>query len=344
MDRNERMQALRSKSRTSLLAATEHLPHDEVGHQSHKHSWFQSFPQQLGLTALTQVFPLLSNLKTYTRSTLLSDVRAALTVSFVLLPQAIAYAPLANVPPISALLSAVFPLIVYSLLGSSAQLGIGPEAMTSVLVGITVHEELKLNPDADPAAIASAMGIFSGLLGILLAVFQAGYIDNILSGYLLTGFVLGVSNLVMIEQLPALLGLPVSHGLETESAISKLIAHLKEIPHCNPSTVILGLCCLIFLFLMRYLKKKLRKRMRWLAFFPDILALVLLSILLSVSIDFKRYDIKILGPISSSLSAPHLPPLDWAFLHRNLAPIITVTVAGFVESQTVTRNLYIALT
>jgi MFS superfamily sulfate permease-like transporter len=347
MNRNERIETLRSKSRTSLLAATEHLPHDEGGHQSHKHSWLcqvQSFPQQIGLAGVMQVSPLLSLLKSYTRSTLLSDVRAALTVSFVLLPQAIAYAPLANVPPISALLSAVFPLIVYSLLGSSGQLGIGPEAMTSVLVGITVHEEMKLNPDADPAAIASAMGVFSGLLGIVLAVFQAGYIDNVLSGYLLTGFVLGVSNLVMIEQLPALFGLPPSHGLETESAVAKLISHLKEIPRSNLSTVFLGLSCLMYLFLARYLKKKLSKRIRWVAFFPDILLLVLLSIGLSVAIDFKNYNIKVLGPISSSLSTPKLPSLDWGFLNRNLAQIITVTVAGFVESQTVTRNLYGILT
>jgi MFS superfamily sulfate permease-like transporter len=183
-------------------------------------------------------------------------MRAAVTISFLLIPAGIAYSSLANVPPLSGLLSCVFPLLTYTILGSSGQLGVGiikfnlgPEAITSVLVGISVTKELEVNPEANPALIASAIGFLSGTLSVVMALFQAGFIDNILSGYLLTGFVLGVSNVIICEQLPGIFGFTPEPGIEKQSALMKLISHLKNLPNSNIPTMILSFSCITYMFI-----------------------------------------------------------------------------------------------
>jgi MFS superfamily sulfate permease-like transporter len=164
----------------------------------------------LSSKGLKSWFPIAAQLSTYSLKLAMADVGAGLCIAFVLLPQAIAYSGLANVDPIRALVSSVYPLIIYALLGASQFLSVGPEAVTSVLVGLAIEKEILVH-GGDPNAIGSLLALMCGVLAIGMCVIQAGFIDNILSGYLLTGFVTGAAFLIMSEQLGELFGIRAEH-------------------------------------------------------------------------------------------------------------------------------------
>ncbi|KAJ3380093.1 Solute carrier 26 [Lobulomyces angularis] len=152
----------------------------------------------------------LNNVKLYNFKTFISDLLAGLTISSVIVPQAIAYSSLARISPISALMTAVFPVMIYSIFGSSLHLSVGPEAFTSILFGMTITSQTTLGHDA--INTASWLTILIGTFCLILSILRAGYLENILTGYLLIGFITGIALLVMVEQLPNLLGLDIKFG------------------------------------------------------------------------------------------------------------------------------------
>ena len=133
-------------------------------------------------------------------SHLLKDLKASITVTLVSVPFAVAYSSLAQVSPVNALVSASIPSIVYSLIGTSPQLCIGPESVISIMVGMGVRDELAFTGrlGADGVQIASSIGLLCGVIGLGMAFFQNGFLADVLAGYLLLGFVTGVANLIMV--------------------------------------------------------------------------------------------------------------------------------------------------
>ncbi|KAJ3090602.1 Solute carrier 26 [Quaeritorhiza haematococci] len=214
--------------------------------------------QEKAFNIVRHVFPIVDQFVTgYDMKLFLADFSAAITVAFVLVPQAIAYSGLARIEPIRALVSAVWPVIIYAIFGGSKQLSAGPEALTSVLVGAAVMAEEKLREQVDPAAIAAILTFMVGILCLFLSVVKAGFMDNILSGYMLTGFVAGVANLIMVEQLPGILG--VSHKKEEEGSVStlmKLEESLSAIGHdSHVPTIAVSIANILFLIIIQRLKK-----------------------------------------------------------------------------------------
>jgi MFS superfamily sulfate permease-like transporter len=134
--------------------------------------------------------PFLTWIPNYSLSLLSSDLPAGLSTTCILLPQALAYAQqLVRIPPVYGLYSCSIPLIIYSLLGTSRQLAIGPDALVSILTGSAIRTYTKINPDADPIAIATLLALMVGVFTLLLGLFRLGFLDSILSRALIRGFV-----------------------------------------------------------------------------------------------------------------------------------------------------------
>ncbi|KAI8927112.1 sulfate transporter family-domain-containing protein [Entophlyctis helioformis] len=271
-------------------------------------------------------FPIVGELAAYDRAKFFADLGAAITVAFVLIPQSIAYSSLARVEPIKALVSACFPVFVYAVFGSSRQLSLGRARK--------------------PASFRSSHGrldptLMVGMICLILWVLRAGFVDNILSGYLLTGFVLSVACLIMTEQLPEMLALTLEKvkGPHTElSTLDKLVKSLKALPSASPSGLAVGLVGLAFLITAKYSKLHFAKKRPWVMQIPEILILVVLSIVLSATLDFSSRGIRVLGIFNNRVSAPTAPPINMALIQNLLSSAITISIVGFVESQTVTRN------
>ncbi|KAJ3312438.1 Solute carrier 26 [Boothiomyces sp. JEL0838] len=289
---------------------------------------------QSSLLSPLKVFPILYQIKSYTYSQFLEDFRSAVTIAFVLIPQAMGYSQLANVDPIKALLSAVFPLLGYAIFGASRQLSVGPEALSSVLVGVACVNEVSLNGGATNN-IATALGFYVGVFCVALSLLGAGFIDNIISGYLLNGFIVGVAFLIIVEQLPGLLGV-VSTAEGSDPTYIKLI----NIPFtkANLNTVILSCSCLVFLFGIQILKKKVGGKHKWIVHLPAILTLVFVTIVFSYSLNFSSYGIKIIGDFNNKIPTPSVPLLDYGQFKRLLPNVIVISIVGYIESQSVTRS------
>ncbi|KAJ1556300.1 Solute carrier 26 [Cladochytrium tenue] len=284
-------------------------------------------------------FPLIGQMKTYTLRLFAEDALAGLTVAFVLLPQSIAYAGLAQVSPIQAFISAVFPPVLYAIFGSSRQLSVGPEAMVSVITGSAIISLFENNPSYPytPAQIAAALTLVVGIICMVLAAMRAGFIDNILSGYLLTGFVLGGASMIMVEQLPELLGIEVDLQAQ-ESTIGMLVEAYNHLHDTTWQVAAISACNIAFLVSFGQLKKRLGRKFYWLSRTPEILVLVVVMIAVSAALDFKGRGISVLGTFDNKLRAPQLPPLNPELLKKLIGPAMTIALNGFIECQTVTRD------
>ncbi|KAJ3329373.1 Solute carrier 26 [Blyttiomyces sp. JEL0837] len=263
-----------------------------------------------------KMFPLYDQLKDYNLQAFLNDLRGALTVSVVLLPSSIGFASLARGDTVQALVSAVFPLLFYAIFGGSPCLSIGPEVMVAVIIGSAVDREYNANPSLydSPSQIATTLSLVVGLLCVVLALLRGGFLDHILSGYLLTGFILGVTTLVMVDQAPNMLGMDVKLNagvrLDTTTIPSTTSQHPYDIlekyinlniEHCVYIT-------------NENLEAKSKGKV--------------------CSFDY----VPVLGMFNDAIPRPAVPYLDGGLLYRLVEPALLIVLVGYIECQTVTRN------
>ena len=196
------------------------------------------------------------------------------------------------------------------------------------MVGMVIDSEITKFPNTGfpPALIASTLAFIVGIICIVLAIFRAGFIDNILSGYLLTGFVLGVSNLIVVEQIPSLLQLQVDLPGDA-SVLDKFITAAKTFYTCHVPTLCLAISNILFLYVARFVKKSLvRRGMTRVIHVPEIFVLVALMILISWGVKLQDKGIRVLGAFDNHIYPPQLPELNGALFLRLLQPAITIVL------------------
>lgn len=174
---------------------------------------------------------------------------------------------------------------------------------------------------------------------------RAGFIENVLSGYLLSGFILGVATLIMTEQLPQLLGLPLAEFGDV-SLIQKLIIVFGNFPRATPASVGVGLTNVAFLLGIQRAKKYMLKSMKrggkkskwqWIVHVPEVLLLVVLMLIFSAALGFKSYGIRTLGVFDNRIRPPTIPSFSGETVQSLIFPAVIITITGFIESQSVTR-------
>ncbi|KAJ1552100.1 hypothetical protein HK405_012668, partial [Cladochytrium tenue] len=294
-----------------------------------------------------------------------------MTVACLLIPQALSYAQaLVKIPPVYGLYTCFVPLIVYSMLGTSRQLGVGPEALVSILVGAAISEKSGMKGggsgvgedggDADPAdamaeniAIANFLGLLVGVFTLLLGVFRLGFLDSVLSRALLRGFVTAVAVVVMIDLSPSLLGIKESvdaawatrraerfvdaSGQEELSPIEKLLVLIENLGATHVLTAVVSFASIGFLVGMRWLKAQFPTA-RALQLVPEILALVALSTLLCAVFRWDELGLDILRDVKGGLIAPRLPAVTASKVRYYLLSAVLISVIGFVESIAVAKT------
>ncbi|KAJ3162548.1 Solute carrier 26, partial [Irineochytrium annulatum] len=315
-------------------------------------------------TRVRYYVPVIGWLPSYSiRDNLQGDCIAGLTVACLLIPQALSYAQaLVNIPPVYGLYTCFVPLIVYSLLGTSRQLGVGPEALVSILVGAAIKEKSGLNkpagggggggggsPEALAAAgadtiaeniaIANLMALMVGLFTFLLGFFRLGFLDSVLSRALLRGFVTAVAVVVMIDLSGGLLGIPPRADAEEGhvSPIELLFSTFERIGETHVPTAIISAVSVAFLAGMRALKL-VYKGDRRLQLVPEILLLVVASTVLCGVFRWDEYGVEILKEVKGGLIYPKLPQITVGKLRYYLLSAILISVIGFVESIVVAKT------
>lgn len=265
-------------------------------------------------------------LRGYGRATLGSDVSAGLTTAVMLIPQAMAYALLAGLPPIMGLYASTVPLVVYALIGTSRQLSIGPMAMASLVLAGGIQEILGEDA-ADPVkvtAIAITITLGAGLCQLGLAALRLGGMVNLLSHPVVTGFTSAAAIVIGTSQLQHVLGFTVPRGLSAVQTLDYLGSHLDQVQAISITVGLLAIALLAGL--QRFVPRA-----------PAALTVVVLGIVVSWILGLEARGVAVLGFVPPGLPRPRWIDVDLQ-LARDAAPMaLTVALVGFMESISAAR-------
>lgn len=261
----------------------------------------------------------------YSGSTFKSDFIAGITVSFLLIPQGMAYALIAGLPPIYGLYAALSPQIIYALLGTSKQLAVGPVAMDSLLVAAGLGTISILGPE-EYIQSAILLAFLSGTIQFLLGLFKMGFLVSFLSKPLIKGFTSGAAIIIGLSQVKHMLGISLHQSNKIQLFAISLVN--SEISIHFP-TLMIGV---ISIFILLILKK-------WTPKIPSALVVVILS---SLWVYFgKQYQegVAVVGLVPGGLPSYNTPNFNIETI-KNLIPIsLTLAIVGYLESISISKTI-----
>ncbi|PHR65453.1 sulfate permease [Alcanivorax sp.] len=275
----------------------------------------------------------------YTRADAAGDGLAAVIVTILLVPQGLAYALLAGMPPETGLYASMLPLILYGLFGTSSSLSVGPAALTSLITASAAGALAQGDPQLFIQA-AIGMGLLSGVFLIAMAVLRLGWLTNLLSHPVIIGFVSGCAILIAGSQLKHLLGIEA----DGENVLQLGRSLLAQLNHSHWLTVGISAIAIFSLLIPKQLAGPLKRSPLpgWLSAFlgksGPILA-VLITTVLAFFFHLEQRGLAIVGGIPSGL--PHLsaPQMDWAHWKTLITPALLLALIGFVESISLAQAL-----
>lgn len=259
---------------------------------------------------------LFGSLQGYRIGWLRVDLVAGVTVWAVLVPESLAYATIAGVPPVVGLYAAVPALVLYALLGSSQHLVVATMSATAALSAGIVGD-LAAGGSDRYIALITALAVVTGLLGIAAGLARLGFFASFISEPVLKGFIVGLALTIMVGQLPKLFGVPKEHG----DFFEQLAAVIHQLPNINVPTLLVGAASLVLVLLLR----------RWLPLVPGALIAVGLGIAAVALFHLDAKGVAIVGQIDAGLphlGLPHVPAGDYLTL---VGSSVGVLLVGFAE-------------
>jgi len=274
---------------------------------------------------LKKIFPILNWILKYKPEYFKDDLLAGITVAILLIPQGMAYALIAGLPPVYGLYAALTPQIVYTIMGTSRQLAVGPVAMDSLLVAAGLGA-LSIVGTADYIQMAILLSLMVGIIHLILGIFKMGFFVSFLSKPVISGFTSGAALIISLSQVKYLTGIPIAQNNKLQDFIFLILK--SEIP-IHVTTLILGLSCIFFLFFIKKLNKKI----------PSALVVVFFSTLWVYYYDKNLEGVAIIGEIPQGLPSIKFPKLDWLVI-KNLFPIaLTISIVAFTEAISISKGL-----
>ena len=274
---------------------------------------------------LNHLFPILDWLPNYKKQWFKGDVVAGITTGVMLIPQGIAYAMIAGLPPIYGLYTALIPPLVYMLFGTSRQLAMGPVAMDSLIIASGISGLAVLGTDKF-IALAILTTFMVGVIQWLFGVFKLGFLVNFLSRPVINGFTSGAAVIIALGQVKYLIGA----DIQGASRVHELLKAIYEaLPFASIPTMVVGIATMLILMILKKYVKKL----------PGPLAVVILGILAVRILALDSFGIEIVGLIPEGLPGFSLPNFDYDTM-RTLLPIaLTLSIIGFMEAISIGKSL-----
>lgn len=264
--------------------------------------------------------PGLTSLLNYRRSWLRGDFLAGCTVAAYLVPQVMAYATIAGLPPVTGLWGILPPLVIYAFFGSSRRLSVGPESTTALMTAAVVGPLAGGDPNTY-AALATGLAIMVGLLCLIFWIIRLGFVADLLSRPVLIGYMSGIALIMVAGQLERFTGVPT----DGESFLTEFGSFVRNIGSIKPSTMFMGGAALVFLFLVQW---------RWRRA-PGALLAVILATAAVFAFDLEERGINVVGEMPSGLPDPTLPGLTQ--LPALLLPALGVVLVGYTDNVLTAR-------
>jgi SulP family sulfate permease len=291
-------------------------------------------------TGAARWLPILTWLPVYTRSQFGNDGLAALIVTIMLIPQSLAYAMLAGLPPQMGLYASILPLVAYALFGTSRTLAVGPVAVVSLMTAASVGE-LAAQGTPEYIALAIALALLSGVMLILLGILRLGFIANFLSHPVIAGFITASAILIAAGQIKHILAIPLTGDTLWEMGRSALAQPLSV----NGPTLAIGVTVTAFLFGVRTHLKPLLTNLGLSPRAADMTAkagpvvAVAATAAITAMMGLDQQGVRIVGAIPQGLpplTLPDFAAVPWGEL---FVPALIISLVGFVESISVAQTL-----
>lgn len=268
--------------------------------------------------------PILAWAGKYKRSDFKGDIVAALTVAVMLIPQSMAVAMLAGLPPVMGLYASVAPLLIYAFFGTSRHLSVGPVAIVSLLVASSVSD-LAAPGSATYIVYATALAGVVGIVQITMGAARFGFLVNFLSHPVISGFTSAAAVIIAISQMENILGFKTGGA---DGVDNSLLHFLDRLPEIHLLTLAVGLSSLIVLFVLKRIKMT----------FPRALVVVVLTTLASRFMHLEEAGVRIVGDVPKGLHPFAVPDVDPATL-GTLVPIgVAIALIAFMESIAIAKK------
>lgn len=274
---------------------------------------------------MLKYFPFLQGLSSYTKSNFLKDLVAGLTVGVILIPQGMAYAMIAGLPPVYGLYASIFPLLVYMFLGTSKNVAIGPVAMDSLLVAVGLGT-LAITGIENYIAMAIFLAFVVGLIQLILGVCRMGFLVNFLSKPVISGFTSAAAIIIIFSQWKHLLGAEIPGSNRFYQLVLNVVTHISE---TNIYDFIIGLSGIIILVVLKKWSKKI----------PVILVLVVTAILAVYFLNLEEHGVKIVGAIPKGLPHFKVPNIDIEKAINIWPTALTLALVGYLEAISIGKAL-----
>jgi sulfate permease, SulP family len=272
---------------------------------------------------LRGLFPVVGQLEGYDRTRFRSDLSAGLTVGVMLIPQGMAYALIAGMPPIYGLYASLVPLLVYAALGTSRQLSVGPVAIVSLLVAAGV-EPLAGGDIQRHIELALLLALMVGTIQFAMGLLRFGFLTNFLSHPVLAGFTSAAAIIIGASQLRHLVGMDLPRSHHILEILLALGANLSEV---HLPTLALGTVGIALLWALGRLRQTI----------PGALFLVVLATGAAYLFGLEEAGIAIVGAVPGGLPTPTIPGLELGAAWTLLPVALTIALVGFMESIAVAK-------
>ena len=284
----------------------------------------ESTPPRAANRGPGNLIPALGWMRGYQRQNLGGDLSAGLTTAVMLIPQGMAYAMLAGLPPIMGLYASVIPLILYALLGTSRQLAVGPVAIVSLMVAAGVGG-IAEQGTAEYISYAILLALMVGAIQVIMGVAKAGFLVNFLSHPVVSGFTSAAAIVIGLSQLKHLLGVDLASSMNVAALLSEAVERVGE---THLPTLAIGLAGIVLMVALR----------RWKPVFPGALTVVLLSTLAVWALGLEDRNVAVVGSVPAGLPGLLLPAWDGNVLLQLLPTALAIALIGFMESIAVAKS------
>ncbi|MFT6992040.1 MAG: SulP family sulfate permease [Paraglaciecola sp.] len=291
------------------------------------------------MTKFAKYLPALTWLKSYQGADLKSDTVASIVFTIMVIPQSLAYAMLAGLPAITGLYASILPSILYSLFGTSRSLAVGPVALTSVMTASAVLP-FAVSGSEQFATVAILLAFMSGVFLLVLSLLRLGFLTNLLSHPVISGFISASALLIVIGQLKYLLGIQ-SEGDTLLPLVHSLYLHLNNI---NFPTFILSLASITSLLLMRRYFSTLLENLGCSAqaiqlFGKSGPVLVVVAATATVALlSLENMGVSIIGSVPIKPLGINMEGINWKIVEELLPSAFLISIVGFIGSVSVAQS------
>jgi len=274
---------------------------------------------------LGQILPIAEWLPSYNKKDFKGDLIAGLTVAIMLIPQGMAYALLAGLPPIYGLYAGIVPLLLYAFFGSSRQLSVGPVALVSLLVLAGVGQFAEPKSELF-ITLAITTALIAGIIQVILGAFRLGFLINFLSHPVIAGFTSAAAFIIGFSQLRNLLGIDISRSNKIHVIVSDAILHLQEV---NYVTLGIAIGSIALMLILKKIKKSL----------PYALIAVIIGTTAVWGFNLDSMGVATVGEVPRGLPGFSVPKLTFQQILDLLPLALTICLISFIESLAIAKTI-----